>query len=224
MKDSFLNKRFKYTYFHATLYLIAINIIVYLIVELSGYQFLFFYNDVFYRGTLREVLSLIPPLVNQGYVWQFITHMFVHGNIYHLLFNMLCLYMLGTALERVLGSWEFLLFYFLCGILAGAFSYGFYVVTGNMIVALMGASGAIYALMFLFAVLFPGSRFMVFFVIPLKAPIAMLVFAAIEAILQITGADNGVAHLTHLAGIGLAWLYVMIRFGLNPIKVWKENL
>ena len=170
-------------------------------------------------------LSLVPSFVNHyGWIWQFVTYMFVHGSIWHLFFNMFALIMFGRSLERYLGTREFVLFYFLCGILGGIVSYLFYIIQGTTNVAVMGASGCIYALLFLCAVLFPSARLLLFFVIPVKMPYAVMIYIAIELFSQIYGVANGVAHLIHLSCILIAWLYVWLRFRLNPIKVWRENL
>ena len=91
-------------------------------------------------------------------------------------------------------------------------------------IAVMGASGSIYALLFLCAVLFPSARLLLFFFIPVKMPYAVMIYIAIEIFSQVYGVANGVAHLIHLSCILIAWLYVWLRFRLNPIKVWRENL
>ena len=161
---------------------------------------------------------------HSAFMWQFVTYMFVHGSFLHLFFNMFALIMFGRVLEQYLGTREFLLFYFLCGILGGIVSYLFYILQGVVNVAVMGASGAIFALLFLCAVFFPNARLLLFFFIPLKMPIAVIVYIAIELFSQIYGLANGTAHLVHLSGFAIAWLYVMIRFRMNPIRIWKENL
>ena len=51
-----------------------------------------------------------------------------------------------------------------------------------------------------------------------------MIYIAIEIFSQVYGVANGVAHLIHLSCILIAWLYVWLRFRLNPIKVWRENL
>ena len=216
MRDSFLNRKFKYTYSNAAIYILLINVLVFFAVN---------YTNIAFRGVrLVYWLSLIPGRINMGWVWQFVTYMFVHGSVWHLFFNMFALIMFGRSLERYLGTREFVLFYFLCGILGGIISYLFYIIQGTTNVAVMGASGSIYALLFLCAVLFPGARLLLFFVIPVKMPYAVMIYIAIELFSQIYGVANGVAHLIHLSCILIAWLYVWLRFRLNPIKVWKENL
>jgi len=216
MKDSFLNKKFKYTYSNACVYLVILNVMVYMLTT---------YTNIAFKGLpLVYWLSLVPGFINRGWVWQFVTYMFVHGSFMHLFFNMFALIMFGRILERALGTREFLLFYFLCGILGGVVSYLFYLIQGTYGVAVMGASGAIYALLFLSAVLFPSARILLFYFIPMKMPYAVLFYIAIEVLSQVFGLANGVAHLIHLSCIAIAWLYVVLRFRLNPIKIWKENL
>ena len=55
-------------------------------------------------------------------------------------------------------------------------------------------------------------------------PFAVMIYIAIEVFSQVFGLNEGVAHLIHLSGIAVAWLYVMIRLRMNPITIWKENL
>ncbi|MBO4410009.1 MAG: rhomboid family intramembrane serine protease [Spirochaetales bacterium] len=216
MKDSFLNRKFKYTYSNASVYIILANLLVF---------FLCNYTDIGFRGMpLVYWLSMIPAYVSRGWVWQLVTYMFVHGSFMHLFFNMFALLMFGRVLEQYLGTREFLLFYFLCGILGGVVSYVFYIIQGARFAVILGASGSIYAMLFLAAVLFPRARIMLFFIIPMRMPIAVMVFIAIEVISQVYGLSNGVAHLIHLSCIGIAWLYVALRFRLNPMKIWRENL
>ena len=216
MKDSFLNRKFRYTYSNASVYLVIVNVLVFLATN---------YMNISFRGLrLTYWLSLVPAFVNRGWVWQFVTYMFVHGSMMHLFFNMFALIMFGRTLERYLGTREFLLFYFLCGILGGVISYLFYIIQGVTGVAMMGASGSIYALLFLCAVLFPTSRLLLFFIIPVKMPYAVMIYIAIEIFSQVFGVANGVAHLIHLSCILIAWLYVWLRFRLNPIKVWRQTL
>ena len=213
LKNSFLNKKFKYTYSNAVMYLILINILVYLVVK-SNYPI---------KGLpIIYYLGLVPGCVNMGWVWQFFTYMFVHSSFTHLLFNMLGLYMFGTILERELGTREFLLFYFVCGVLGGVISYVFYLLQGQYMVVIVGASGSLYAMLLLTAVFFPNARVLLFFFIPMRMPYAVMLYIAIELFDQIVGLNGGVAHLIHLSSIAIAWLYCIIRFRMNPIKIWKN--
>ena len=233
MKDSFINKKFKYTYSNICVYIIMANVLIFIATE--------FFNINYMGLPLRAWLGMVPSLVNKGYVWQFFTYMFVHGSYMHLFFNMFALLMFGRMLEYYLGTKEFLLFYFVTGVLGGVISYVFYVIQGvpeiffeggqayyyamqGTPVIVIGASGCVYALLFLCAVLFPTSRILFFFFIPMRMPFAVMIYIAIEVFSQVFGLNEGVAHLIHLSSIAVAWLYVMIRFRMNPIKIWRESL
>jgi membrane associated rhomboid family serine protease len=159
-------------------------------------------------------------MVMHGWVWTFITYMFVHGSGFtHILFNMIALFFFGIHVERQMGSKEFLLFYFVTGTLAGIFSFFVYYLTGSPGVWLMGASGAIFAVELAYAILFPTSIIYLWGIIPLRAPIMVLGFTALGIILMVTGMGGNVAHVTHLAGFLFAWLYFLFRFGINP---WRR--
>ena len=81
--------------------LIAINVII------------FFFSS---SSDLAQYLALYFPQNANFSPWQFVTHMFMHGSITHLLFNMFALWMFGTQLENTWGGKRFLIFYFACGI------------------------------------------------------------------------------------------------------------
>jgi membrane associated rhomboid family serine protease len=72
---------------------------------------------------LKYLLAMTPLLVLRGCVWQFVTYMFAHGGLNHILFNMLALFVFGTRTERYMGSREFLVYYMVTGVLVGFFSF-----------------------------------------------------------------------------------------------------
>jgi membrane associated rhomboid family serine protease len=84
----------------------------------------------------------------------------------------------------------------------------------------VGASGAIFAVELAFASFFPDTRLLIFGFLPMRAPTAVLVFAAIEVFLAFTNFNAGVAHLTHLAGILFGYGMLVLRFRINPIRVF----
>jgi membrane associated rhomboid family serine protease len=157
--------------------------------------------------------------VLHGWVWTFVTYMFMHGGFSHIIFNMLGLFIFGTQVERQMGSSEFLLYYFLTGILAGVFSFAVYCLTGAYGVTLMGASGALFAVELAYAVFFPDSIIYIWGILPLRAPVMVLGFTALELFFSVTGLNSGVAHFTHLAGFAFGWLYFPVRFGMSP---WRR--
>ena len=211
MTNSVIRRPFKYSYSGAVFWLIGINVLIFAATQ-------FFDGRVWYL--LAERMSMIPlKIINDKWVWTFVTYMFMHGNFRHILFNMLGLFIFGIHVERQMGSREFVLYYFVTGTLAGIFSFGMYYVTGNYWVALMGASGALFAVELAYAVLFPDSIIYIWGIIPLRAPVMVLGFTALELFFSISGRQSNVAHLTHLAGFAFGWIYFLIRFGVNP---WRR--
>ena len=204
-----LRKPFSYTFLNASLVLIGINVFFFVISQK--------FTDLYTLCSLN-----VYNVVKNKMYWQFVTYMFVHSNWSHLFSNMLGLLIFGISVERSIGSKEFLLFYFLTGILCGVFSFFFHYFTGGYYVFLMGASGVIYAILLLFAVIFPRSTIYIWGIIPLKAPVLVIVYTIFELVSQFSASSN-IAHYTHLAGFGFAWLYCLIRMGVNPWKVWKNN-
>jgi membrane associated rhomboid family serine protease len=163
-------------------------------------------------------LAMTPSLVLSGAYWQPFTYMFAHENLTHILVNMLGLLFFGTAVEKEMGSREFLFYYLLTGLLAGLFSLAAYLFMG-MEVSLLGASGAIVAVLLAFATLQPNAQVLFWGIIPMRAPVMVIGFTAFELLAQIFGGQNGVAHLTHLSGFAFGWLYFLVRFGVNP---WRR--
>jgi membrane associated rhomboid family serine protease len=199
---------------------------------LIGANVAMFLVTTFMQGIV-SYLGLVPALVlHQFWVWQLATYMFLHGGIFHILFNMLALWMFGTELERMWGTRYFLKFYFVTGIGAGALTVLFSLlpfafaeqVQRSIII---GASGAIYGLLLAYAMYFPDRPIlMIVFWVPAKVCVAIL--AAI-ALLTSLSESGGVANATHLGGLLVA--YVFLKSGrmrpLSEVKYrylkWKIN-
>lgn len=215
MQHTLLIRRpFKYEFKRATLAIIFINVVIFALRIISPeiYKYLYYF------------CCMCPGLVEQEhYYWQFFTYMYMHLDLTHLLCNMLGLLCFGLQLERAIGTKEFVLFYHLCGIIGGLFSFLIYRLTGQMNTFLLGASGAIYAVLFGFAVCFPRSVICIWGLIPVPAPVLVLLYAIIEVGSQLLGRDASVAHMTHLFGFIAAWLYFVVRMGVHPLKVWKNK-
>ena len=208
-----IRRPFNYRYDNTVLTLIGINVLVYLA------------EILFKNIPVLPYLSMIPlAVISRGWIWQFVTYMFVHDprSISHLVFNMLALFVFGRQVEYKMGSREFLLYYLLTGILAGFFSFLVYLFTGNALAALMGASGAIFAVQLAFAAFFPDSVIFLWGILPLRAPVMVLGFTALEVLFMVTGLGGNVAHITHLAGFAFGWLYFILRFGINPWRAMRR--
>jgi membrane associated rhomboid family serine protease len=147
-------------------------------------------------------------------LWQVFTYMFVHFQIMHVLFNMLFLWMVGTPIEQTWGTRRFLKFYFQCGLAAGVC-----VLVADLLVRdsiTLGASGAVFGLFVAFAILFPEAIMLVFFIFPMQARYAVMIYVAIE-ILMTYGPNTGVSTVAHLGGAAFAYLY--LKQGLSAIRM-----
>lgn len=203
---SFIRKPFRYEYRYITIIIAAFCFVMMLITSASSY--------------LYRLFALTPLLtVRAGMYWQVFTYQFLHRGFWHLFSNMFGLLIFGTAVEKKIGSREFLLFYLLTATLCGISACAGYVVMGYWRVSLIGASGAVFAVLYLSAVLFPRSTVYVFGLIPLPLPILVIVYGCMEAYDMLFTYDS-VAHSVHLSGLFFAWLYTRIRFGIKPMRVW----
>jgi membrane associated rhomboid family serine protease len=159
------------------------------------------------------IFGLQPQEVIGGLeVWRSVTYMFLHSGLFHILFNMLALWMFGVELERMWGSRYFLKYYFVCGVGAAvtmlvlafmpgaAFERLYYSLT-------VGASGAVYGILLAFALYFPHRPIIMFFVFPVPAKYAVMIMGGI-ALLSSMGGPGGTAHGAHLGGLVAGYLYL----------------
>jgi membrane associated rhomboid family serine protease len=180
--------------------LIAANVVMYLLQKFlqqsaSGY-------------TLEVLFELWPLTPVDGkvhfHVWQIITYAFLHDTrtIYHLLFNMLGLWMFGAEIERYVGPGRLLACYFASVITAALTQLFVPQWLGAPPAPTIGASGGVFGLLLAYALLFPKRK-----VVPLIPPIPMpawvfaTIYAGIELFLGVTGTLSGVAHFAHLGGM-----------------------
>ena len=153
-------------------------------------------------------LALWPLDTGRFMPWQVLSYAFLHGDLFHLFLNMLGLWMFGTELERLWGPRRYARF-LLAGVLAAAAVQLLFTAIGGSSVPTVGASGALFALLLAFGMLFPNRVIMPLFPpIPMKARTFVFVFGTLELVLGITG-GGGIAHFAHLGG--MVGGYLMIR-------------
>ncbi|MDD9801564.1 MAG: rhomboid family intramembrane serine protease [Deltaproteobacteria bacterium] len=158
-------------------------------------------------------LMLTPAAFwGEGALWQIFTYMWLHssGSIWHLVFNMLALWMFGSDVAAHWGTRRFLRFYLLCGVGAGliiagwpALLLGFQVETASWFLPTVGASGAIYGVLLAHSLLFPNRTILLIFPpIPLRA-IYLIPFLFL---MELLAGDPGVSHAGHIGGVLVGWL------------------
>jgi len=171
--------------------------------------------------------GLVPRGVVFGLrVWQPLTYLFLHGSIWHLLINMLMLWMFGRELELVWGKKRFLNYFFLCGVGAGLLTVAVKFIPlfwghSPSDIPTIGASGAIFGILIANAVLFPDRQIWLF-PLPIMIPMRPFVgvMAAIEFFSTLRAGGDNVAHLCHLSGMLIGWLY--LRRGTFLFRVRNE--
>jgi len=195
-------------------------------------------------GTLipmdRLDLALHFPLSDGFQPYQIVTHMFMHGDLGHLFFNMLGLFFFGPPLEKLWGARRFLFFYLAAGFGAalvhiGASYYEYNQIAAafmndpeyllpaaeastkalDYIVPALGASGAVYAVFVGFAILFPREKVMLLIPpIPMRASILVLLLIGYDLYSGLSGHGTGIAHFAHLGGA---------FFGALMVWYWKSR-
>ena len=183
--------------------LIAANIVVFVLQGASN-------------GGMEDLFALWPvqPVDGQSFfhVWQIVTYAFLHstGNLTHLLFNMLGLWMFGAEIERYVGPRRLAICYFASVVTAGLTQIIVPPLLGAAPAPTIGASGGVFGLLLAYALMFPNRK-----VVPLIPPIPMpawlfaTLYAGVVLFLGVTGSLSGVAHFAHLGGMIGSGLTVM---------------
>ena len=182
------------------------------------------------QSHLLTVLALTPELaVGNFFIWQLFTYLFLHGGFWHLIFNMLTLWMFGTPLEQDWGTRRFLKYYFLCGIGAGVCDIAVNMALGHWRTTTIGASGAIYGLLLAFGVLYPNQTVLMNFLFPIKAKYMVMIYAAVELFMSL-GVNSGVSNVAHLGGMLIGLVYLKPRLPRlrlpdvrGPYRQWRMH-
>lgn len=158
--------------------------------------------------------KLVPAMVLKlFFIWQLFTYMFLHDpwGFWHILLNMLTLWMFGKDLEAVWGTRRFLQYYFLCGVGAGICVVVANLLFGDTRSATIGASGAIFGVLLAFGMLFPDTTVLFSFLFPIKAKYFVIIMGAIAFLSTLGSTGSGVSHVAHLGGMIFGWIYLRSR-------------
>jgi membrane associated rhomboid family serine protease len=195
-------------------WLIGINTAVFLLMELMQMA------RVQFGVYLAYYCALVPSdVVRHGYIWQLVTYSFIHSGFAHWFWNMIGLWMFGSAFESAWGTRRFFELYFV-GVVGAAITtiaLAFGHILGNPGTATIGASGGIFAILIAFGILFAENEIMM---IPFPFTIKAKYFVGILIVVTLAlamGGGGGVAYVAHLGGLLFGWLYV--RRGPKPALV-----
>ena len=189
--------------------LMIANVVVFLVAQLVGPRF-------------YDLFGLVPvSVLKDRWIWQPVTYLFIHGSIFHLIFNLFALWMFGMPAERAWGGSEFLKYYFICGLGAAAATL---LLTPTSGVPVIGASGPVYGLLVAFAMLYPDAVVYLYFLIPVKAAHMAILFGLIEFFAGATSSSPGVARFAHLGGMVTGFLYIRYwNWAVMKVGSWRRG-
>jgi membrane associated rhomboid family serine protease len=168
---------------------------------------------------LTLYFGLVPPLVwHDFYIWQLFTYQFLHGGLFHLLFNMLAVWMFGCDLEQRWGSNFFLRYYFVSVIGGGILNTIF--VPGQMGPSI-GASAGVYGILLAYGLIYPNRIVYFYFLFPIKMKYFVMIIGAISLYSSLTAGQSGIAHMAHLGGMAFGYIYLR---GFSPWVGFKNYL
>lgn len=173
---------------------------------------------LFVLATVLEGLGVVSPeavvsflglsyygVFERYWLHQFVTAPLLHAGVSHLLFNMLSLWILGPAVEQVLGRRRYIVFSILC---ATSSMLGSLLVNWGTGRIVLGYSGVIFGILVAQAMLFPDSRIILYFY-PVKMKYAALILGAVELLLTVSPEQGGIAHAAHLFGGAAGFVYLI---------------
>lgn len=171
----------------------------------------FLAQALFERNYLSALFGVVPQYVFfKGFIWQPVTYMFLHDPVspFHILFNMLILWMIGGELERHWGSRPFLRYYLVCGIGAGVIVAIQGVLASKPPIPTIGASGAIYGLILAYGMIFSERILLFMFVFPMRARTMAIVLFAMAFFNSLGQRQSLISHIAHLGGMVIGYLYL----------------
>ncbi|OFZ80710.1 MAG: hypothetical protein A2583_06850 [Bdellovibrionales bacterium RIFOXYD1_FULL_53_11] len=184
--------------------------------------------DRFMGADIESWLALVPSgVVLHHRVWQLITYAFLHGDVTHLILNMLMLVFIGSEIETVWGVRRFLRYYFFCSVFAGMvylFLQVFVWGEGGLNVPMVGASGAIYGLLLAYGLMFGERKLLFFMLFPMKAKHFVWILAAVEFMTTVYSGRSGLASAAHLAGMAAGFMYLWVRASYILVQQRKARI
>lgn len=170
-------------------------------------------------GTIAYLLYSMRFVPSQAltHPWTLVTYQFLHGSMMHIFFNMLSLYFFGPRVEERIGSNRFLFLYLFSGVIGGLCSLLF---APNA--AVIGASAAVFGVMFAFARFWPDVQILLWF-FPMPARLAVMVMAAMSLFSGYRGSQSGVADFAHLGGFLGGWIYLIYLERRQGVKRFRTK-
>ncbi len=170
---------------------------------------------------LTRAFWLDTSAVKSGEVWRLLTYAFVHdpNGLLHIAFNLYFLYIFGIEIEGIYGSREFLAFYLTAAVVGGLAFLGWTAFRREDALCL-GSSGAILAVMVLFAMHYPRQQILLFFLLPIPVWLCVAAFVALDTLSFLGGTQGATAVVVHLAGAAFGFVYYRSQGRL--MNLWES--
>jgi membrane associated rhomboid family serine protease len=170
--------------------------------------------DTFFGTHLFQIFSLVPhAIISKFEIWRIFTYAFLHTDLFHLLFNLLVVWMVGSELEDSWGAEFFVKFSLTCG-LAGAILYlAFQSISSNTVALyspMVGFSGVVYGYLTAYGILFSDRVMLFMMIFPMKAKYFVLVLGAVEFLSTVLYSNSRVANIAHLAGMAAGFIFLWV--------------
>ena len=179
-----------------------------IIVNVIAYFLGLFLISIYGPGIFLNNVALTPSLILSGKkIWTFLTSMFMHGGFFHIFANMFSLFFIGNFLERIIGKKRFFWIYMISGLMGGVFFIIASYIFGGINIPAVGASGAIFGLLGVLAVLVPWSK--VYLII---GPLILLVIDFINRALLPTSISSMLGTLITI----LIFFMIFAMLSFNP--------
>ncbi|MBS7621711.1 rhomboid family intramembrane serine protease [Candidatus Bathyarchaeota archaeon] len=205
---------------HVNRMLLIVNVVIFVVYWFSAMEI---YFPLKIASQIKKEFTMYPGEVVHGQrLYTLVTSMFMHADWFHLLGNMLFLYIFGDNVEDVLGHASYLAFYISCG-LAAAFShilslyFGLTYNTIDFSTGVIGASGAISGVLGAYFVLFPKARILawvVYFILPVPAVIFLGFWFFLQWFYGLFNIGSKIAYWAHVGGF-IAGMVLALAFGLK---------
>jgi len=177
----------------AVKFLLVVNVVV-------------FFLQLVVSADVVMLFGLVPYLVwHEFYFWQLFTYQFLHAGLFHILFNMLALWMFGCMLERRWGTAFFLKYFFVCAVGGGILNA---LLLPNQMAPSIGASAGIYGILLAYGLIYPDQIVYFYFLFPIKMKHFVWIIGGIALYSSMTSGNGGIAHLAHLGGMLFGYIYL----------------
>lgn len=158
-----------------------------------------------------------PEKILHGEVWRLVTPLFLHADLWHLAFNMLVLWWAGSRVEELYGKWEFLLFYLGSGIFANVLDLALQSAGAMPFSLALGASGAVTAVLVLYACHDPYHQVYLFLVVPMPLWMLVVLYVALDLFGALGMGQRGIGYVAHLGGAIFGFVYFRSGFRIHSL-------